>query len=96
MPNWVEQLEFHRAIQGFDKMESVWTALANDHENDPGKQAYALKTANMYQEMQEDVQKKFHKVGGTWPRSGVSFAEHIKSERPDRKIDWEAIIAGEN
>ncbi|KAJ7348008.1 hypothetical protein DFH08DRAFT_808776 [Mycena albidolilacea] len=29
----------------FDKMETVWTALVNDHKNDPGKQAYVLKTA---------------------------------------------------
>ena len=33
-------------------MEAIWTTLAEDHSNDPGKQAYALKTANMYWQMQ--------------------------------------------
>jgi len=79
--------EFCRAIQGFNKMETVWTALAHDHQEDPGKKAYALKKANMYQEMGKDAQENFAKVGGTWPRAGVSLAQHIKSERPDQKID---------
>ncbi|KAJ6489120.1 hypothetical protein C8R45DRAFT_929812 [Mycena sanguinolenta] len=53
MERWQEEVEilaqeFRRAIQGFDKMEAVWTALANEHKNDPGKQAYALKTANIF------------------------------------------------
>jgi hypothetical protein len=50
---WQEEVEilaqeFHRAIQGFNKMETVWTALAHDHREDPGKKAYALKKVNMY------------------------------------------------
>ncbi|KAJ7838809.1 hypothetical protein B0H14DRAFT_2361481, partial [Mycena olivaceomarginata] len=87
--------EFHHAIQGFNKMETVWTALAHDQE-DPGKKAYALKKANMYQEMGKDAQEKFAKVGGTWPRAGVGLAQHIKSERPDQRIDWDASIAEES
>jgi hypothetical protein len=41
-------------------METVCAALVNDHKNDPGKQAYALKKANMNWEVQEDAQEKFH------------------------------------
>jgi hypothetical protein len=77
-------------------METIWTALAHDHQEDPGKTAYALKKANMYQEMEKDVQEKFAKVGGTWPRAGVGLAQHIKSECPDQRIDWHASIAEEN
>ena len=58
-------------------MEAVWTTLAEDYSNDPGKQAYALKTANMYWQMREDAEKKFADVGGTWPSAGVSLAQHI-------------------
>jgi hypothetical protein len=88
--------EFHHAIQGFNKMETVWTALAHDHREDPGKKAYALKKVNMYQEMGKDAQEKFAKGGGTWPRAGVGLAQHIKSEHPDQKIDWDTSIAEEN
>jgi hypothetical protein len=42
-------------------METVWIALAHDHQEDPGKKAYALKKANMYQEMGKDAQEKFTK-----------------------------------
>ncbi|KAJ7732066.1 hypothetical protein DFH07DRAFT_755417 [Mycena maculata] len=101
MERWQEEVEilaqeFRRAIQGFNKMGTVWTALAHDHEEEPGKKAYALKVASMYQEMGKDAQEKFAKVGGTWPRAGVSLAQHIKSERPDQKIDWDASIAEGN
>ncbi|KAJ7476653.1 hypothetical protein FB451DRAFT_1173522 [Mycena latifolia] len=90
MERWQEEVEilgqeFRRAIQGFNKMEATWTALAHDHENEPGKKVYALKVA--------DAQEQFKKVGGTWPKAGVSLAQHIKSERPDPKIDWAAVIA---
>ncbi|KAJ7755315.1 hypothetical protein DFH07DRAFT_743385 [Mycena maculata] len=85
--------EFCRTIQGFNKMETVSTALAHDHEEEPGKKAYALKVANMYQEMGKDAQEKFAKMGGTWPRAGVSLAQHIKS---DQKIDWDASMAEGN
>ena len=101
MELWQEEVEilaqeFCRAIQGFNRMETVWTALAHEHAEDPGKKAYALKTANMFQEMGKDAQEKFTKVGGTWPQAGVSLAQHIKSERPDQKIDWDAGIAEDN
>ncbi|KAJ7805868.1 hypothetical protein B0H14DRAFT_2610939 [Mycena olivaceomarginata] len=102
MEGWQEEeveilaQEFHCAIQGFNKMETVWTALAHDHQEDPGKRAYALKKVNVYQEMGKDAQEKFAKVGGTWPRAGVGLAQHIKSERPDQRIDWDASIAEEN
>ncbi|KAJ7233451.1 hypothetical protein C8J57DRAFT_1090535 [Mycena rebaudengoi] len=101
MEQWQEEVEilaqeFRHAIQGFNKMKTVWTALAHDHQEDPGKKAYALKKANMYPEMGKDAQEKFAKVGGTWPRDGVSLAYHIKSERSDQKIDWDASIAEEN
>ncbi|KAJ7325490.1 hypothetical protein DFH08DRAFT_817163 [Mycena albidolilacea] len=88
--------EFHCAIQGFKKMETVRTALAHDYREDPGKKAYALKKADMYQEIGKDAQEKFAKVGGTWSRAGVGLAQHIKSEHPDQKIDWDASIAKEN
>ncbi|KAJ7771229.1 hypothetical protein B0H14DRAFT_2402237, partial [Mycena olivaceomarginata] len=48
MEGWQEEeveilaQEFHCAIQGFNKMETIWTALAHDHQEDPGKMAYAL------------------------------------------------------
>ncbi|KAJ7833328.1 hypothetical protein B0H14DRAFT_2591522 [Mycena olivaceomarginata] len=87
--------EFRHAIQEFNKTETVWTALAHDHQEDPGKKAYVLK-ANMYQEMGKDAQEKFAKVGGTWPRAGVSLAQRIKSECPDQKINWDASIAEKN
>ena len=53
MERWQEEVEilgqeFRRAIQGFNKMEATWTALAHDHENEPGKKVYALKVAGMY------------------------------------------------
>ncbi|KAJ7094336.1 hypothetical protein C8R44DRAFT_749527 [Mycena epipterygia] len=85
MERWQEEVEilsqeFRRAIQGFTKMEAVWTTLAQDHSNDPGKQAYALKTANMYRQMCKDAEKKFADVGGTWPSAGVSLAQHIRCE----------------
>ena len=58
MERWQEEVEilaqeFHCAIQGFDKMKTVWIALADDPKNGPRRQAYALKTANMYQEMEK-------------------------------------------
>ena len=58
MERWQKEVkilaqEFCRAIQGFDKMKTVWIALADDHKNGPASQAYALKTANMYQEMEK-------------------------------------------
>ncbi|KAJ7855640.1 hypothetical protein B0H14DRAFT_2579294 [Mycena olivaceomarginata] len=101
MEGWQEEVEIlvqesHCAIQGFNKMETFWTALAHDHQEDPGKKAYALKKANMYQEMEKDAQENFAKVGGTWPRAGVGLSQHIKSECPDQKIDWDASIAEEN
>ncbi|KAJ7782194.1 hypothetical protein B0H14DRAFT_2400857, partial [Mycena olivaceomarginata] len=63
---WQEEVEilaqeFRCAIQGFNKMETIWIALAHDHQEDPGKKAYALKKANMYQEMGKDAQEKFAK-----------------------------------
>ncbi|KAJ7082322.1 hypothetical protein C8R44DRAFT_753804 [Mycena epipterygia] len=61
MERWQEEVEilgqeFRRAIQGFIKMETVWNTLAQDHKDNPGKQAYALKTANIYHKMCEDAQ----------------------------------------
>jgi hypothetical protein len=67
-----------------------------NHQEDPGKKAYALKKANMYQEMGKDAQENFAEVGGTWARAGVGLAQHIKSEHPDQRIDWDASIAEEN
>jgi hypothetical protein len=46
--------------------------------------------------MGKDAQEKFAKVGATWLRAGVSLAQHIKSEHPDQKIDWDASIAEKN
>ena len=77
-------------------MHSVWTALTHDRENEPGKKAYASKVARMYDQMGKDAQQQFEKVGGTWPKAGVSLAQHIKSEHPDPKIDWAAVIVEEN
>ncbi|KAJ7898187.1 hypothetical protein B0H14DRAFT_2557228 [Mycena olivaceomarginata] len=67
MEQWLEEVEilaheFRCAIQGFNKMETVWTALAHDHQEDPGKKAYTLKKGNMYQEMGKDAQEKFAKI----------------------------------
>ncbi|KAJ6481348.1 hypothetical protein DFH09DRAFT_950853, partial [Mycena vulgaris] len=94
---WQEELEivgqeFCRALQGFKKMHSVWTALADDHENNPGRKAYASKVASMYEQMEKNMCQQFEKVGGTWPKVGVSLAQHIKSERPDPSIDWTADV----
>jgi hypothetical protein len=66
MEGWQEEVqilvqEFHCAIQGFNKVETVWTALAHDHQDDPGRKAYALKKANMYQEMGKDAQENLQK-----------------------------------
>ncbi|KAJ7307779.1 hypothetical protein DFH08DRAFT_824090 [Mycena albidolilacea] len=83
-------------VDCFTKMEAVWTAVAQDHSNDLGKQAYALKTANMYWQMHEDAEKKFADVGGTWPSAGVSLAQHIRSKLPDVRIDWDAGVAENN
>ncbi|KAJ6477732.1 hypothetical protein C8R45DRAFT_791295, partial [Mycena sanguinolenta] len=71
MERWQKEVkilaqEFCCAIQGFEKMKTVWTALADDHKNDPGRQAYALKTSNMYQEMENKGGEKFCEVGGEW------------------------------
>ncbi|KAJ7764057.1 hypothetical protein DFH07DRAFT_770706 [Mycena maculata] len=88
--------EFRRAIQGFTKMETIWTALAQEHNINPGKQAYALKTASIYSQMRKEGEKKFADVGGTWPSAGVSLAQHIKSERLDGMIDWDAVVAENN
>jgi hypothetical protein len=84
--------EFRRSIQGFNKMAEVWIHLAQKHSNDPGMQAYALKTATMYQRMGDEGKKAFESAGGTWPGPGVSFAQHIRSERPDQTADWNAIV----
>ncbi|KAJ6506564.1 hypothetical protein C8R45DRAFT_922749 [Mycena sanguinolenta] len=91
MERWQEEVEilgqeFRRAIQGFNKMENVWTSLAKDHKNEAGKSAYASKVANMYQQMDSDARQHFTKAGGTWSKEGVSLAQHIKSERPDPKL----------
>ncbi|KAJ7745796.1 hypothetical protein DFH07DRAFT_776566 [Mycena maculata] len=88
--------EFRQAIQGFTKMETIWTALAQQHNINPGKQAYALKTASLYSQMHTEGEKKFVDVGGTWPSAGVSLTQHIKSERPDGMIDWDAVVADNN
>ena len=97
MEQWQEELElvgqeFHRAVQGFNKMHSVWTALADDHENDPGRKAYASKVASMYEQMEKNMRQQFEKVGSTWPKVGVSLAQHIKSEQPSPSIDWTADV----
>ena len=68
MERWQEELafvaqEFRRAIQGFNKMETVWTALAHEHAEDPGKKAYALKVANMYDQMGKDTHRDGHGSG---------------------------------
>ncbi|KAJ7323591.1 hypothetical protein DFH08DRAFT_817629 [Mycena albidolilacea] len=52
MEQWQEEIEilgqeFCHAAQGCDRMETVWAAFVNDHKNDPGKQAYAMRAANM-------------------------------------------------
>ncbi|KAJ6471519.1 hypothetical protein C8R45DRAFT_1165325 [Mycena sanguinolenta] len=91
MERWQEEVEilgqeFHHAIQGFNEMEAVWTVLAHNHEKDPRKKTYALKVAGMYQQMGKDAQEQFEKIGGTWPKAGVSLAHHIKSECPDAKL----------
>ncbi|KAJ6452205.1 hypothetical protein C8R45DRAFT_945755 [Mycena sanguinolenta] len=78
--------EFRCAIQGFNKMENIWTSLAKDHKNEPGKSAYASKVANMYQQIESNAQQQYTKVGGNWLKEGVSLAQHIKSEHPDPKI----------
>ena len=101
MEQWQEEVEilgqeFRRAIQGFNKMENVWTSLAKDHENEPGKSAYASKVANMYQQMESDAKQQFTKVGATWPKEGLSLAQHIKSERPDPKVNLAAAIVENN
>ncbi|KAJ6459862.1 hypothetical protein C8R45DRAFT_941924 [Mycena sanguinolenta] len=80
MERWQEKVEilgqeFCRAIQGFNKMETVWTALAHNHENEPGKKAYALQVAGMYQQMGKDAQEQFEKVGGTWLKAGASTTQ---------------------
>ena len=85
MERWQEELElvgqeFCHAVQGFNKMHSVWTALADDHENEPGRKAYASKVASMYEQMEKNMRQQFEKVGSTWPKVGVSLAQHIKSE----------------
>lgn len=97
MEQWQEELkiagqEFHCAVQGFNKMHSVWTTLADDHKNNPGRKAYASKMASMYEQMEKNMRQQFEKVGGTWPKVGVSLAQHIKSERPDPSIDWTADV----
>ena len=40
--------------------------------------------------------REIREVGGTWPPNGVSLAQHIRSERPDQKVDWDAIIVEED
>ncbi|KAJ7612757.1 hypothetical protein FB45DRAFT_874959 [Roridomyces roridus] len=98
---WQEEVEilaqeFRRAIQGFQKMQGVWNALARDHPNEPGTKVYAFKTADMYEKMSREAAEKFHSTGGTWPAPGVSLSQHVRSERPDRTIDWNAGLAGKN
>ncbi|KAJ6501324.1 hypothetical protein DFH09DRAFT_1102544 [Mycena vulgaris] len=73
-------------------VQDFWTALADDHENDPGRKAYASKVASMYEQMEKNMCQQFEKVGGTWLKVGVSLAQYIKSERPDPSIDWTADV----
>ena len=96
MEQWQEELkivgqEFRCAVQGFNKMHSVWTELAHDHGNDLGRKAYASKVASMYEQMEKNMWQQFEKVGGTWPKVGVSLVRHIKS-CPDPSIDWTAYV----
>lgn len=53
-------------------METIWTALAQEHNINPGKQAYALKTASMYSQICKEGEKKFADVRGTWPSAGAT------------------------
>ncbi|KAJ6492345.1 hypothetical protein C8R45DRAFT_928632 [Mycena sanguinolenta] len=100
LDRWQEEVkiiaQFSRAIQGFEKMKTVWTALADNHKNDPKRQTHALKTSNMYQQMENKGREKFREVGGTWPQNRVSLSQYIQCERLDRKITGEAIIFAED
>ncbi|KAJ6471034.1 hypothetical protein C8R45DRAFT_937198 [Mycena sanguinolenta] len=53
---------------------------------------YVSKVASIYEQMEKNMQQQFEKIGGTWPKIGVSLAQHIKSECPDPSIDWTADV----
>ncbi|KAJ7605809.1 hypothetical protein FB45DRAFT_879127 [Roridomyces roridus] len=60
-----KKLKFLHRSSGaqYRKMESVWHVLAQDSVNNPGKQAYAYNTAQMYQTMAREAEESFPKLG---------------------------------
>ncbi|KAJ7745238.1 hypothetical protein DFH07DRAFT_776851 [Mycena maculata] len=63
----------------------------------PGKQAYALRTASTYSQMRKEGEKSFLMLEVLGRVQGlVSLAQHIKSEQQDGMIDWDAVVAENN
>ena len=101
MERWIEEAEiieeeFRRLIRACDRMDIVWTAIADSASNlyppsdkaQPGFKAYALQKASMYQRMAVDARSFFLKAGGEWPAKDETFSEHIWRRRPDITINW--------
>ncbi|KAI3609034.1 hypothetical protein WG66_010896 [Moniliophthora roreri] len=99
MERWQEEVEilseeFRRAIRGLRKMGGVWRQLAiTSSELGPGFVAFARRQAHNYEERVLRTEERFIRAGGTWPGDGVTLANHVKSERPSRKLDWAAWMA---
>jgi hypothetical protein len=88
MQRWVEEFEiveeeFRRTIRSYARMAEIWTSLAESPGLAKGFTPYALKQAQMYQDMSEDCEQKFTAANGTWP-NGCSLSEHISRRCRER------------
>jgi len=85
MWRWQEELEileeeFRRTARAFDRMAFVWKELARRHTR-KGYVAYAHEKSAMYRYMAKECKEKFEAAGGTWPETGTSLTDHIRSAR---------------
>ncbi|KAF4609687.1 hypothetical protein D9613_012047 [Agrocybe pediades] len=69
MKRWQEeheivQAQFQRCIRAYHTMSTVWTTMADEYANtDPGRVAYAKKTAARYTVLEQEARQKFAEAG---------------------------------
>lgn len=92
MERWQEEVEIleeelWRMVRGCQRMDVVWTKMAEKCEK-AGYKAYALQKAFMFKRMSDDANTKLLKAGGKWPPPGVTVAQHALSLRVPLSFEW--------
>lgn len=92
MERWQEEVEIleeelRRMVRGCQRMDEVWTVMANQCEK-TGYKAYALQKASMFKCMGDEANNKLRDAGGKWPPPGVTVAQHALSLRAPLAFEW--------